>query len=190
MRAWVELPFPARSSWWEWFSGMQESTFKAEFLSRLAVGFCVTSEQSDHVTVWGENALLLLPKTVGFTLMHSKIKNCCNMHFTERSEWQYPILGWFFLMILLEREWKEINLPKLSSTQVSYIFNHCCLLQAHISKEKELVCFIPSGVSQWCEVDGFFWHWDMQKTRGEKQNHGGRWSNYKEEGRWVVSLQS
>lgn len=43
------------------------------WVSLLAEGFSVTSEQSDHVTVWGQNALLLCPKTVGFTLMHGKI---------------------------------------------------------------------------------------------------------------------
>lgn len=89
-----------------------------------------------------------------------------------------------------------MNLQKLSSTQVSHILNHSYLFQAHISKEKDLVCFIPSddvntsGLSQWCEVDRLLWRWDMQKTRGGKWNHEGGWSNYKEKGKWVVSLQS
>lgn len=116
------------------------------WVSLLAVGFSVTSEQSDHVTVWGQNALLC-PKTVVFTLMHGKIKKCCNKHFTKSSEWCYLVLGWVLLMILLGREWKEINLQKLSITQVSYIFNHCYLFQAQISKEKRAGVFHPI---RWC----------------------------------------
>lgn len=129
--------------------------------------------------------------------MHSKIKNCCNRHFTERSEWQYPILGWFLLMILLEREWKERLIYKTWVVHRSHTSLITVTCSEHILAKKKSwsvsshqMMLIQSGLSQWCEIDGLFWHWDMQKTRGEKQNHGGRWSNYKEEGRWIVSLQS
>lgn len=146
---------------------------------------------------WGQNALLLLPKTVGFTLMHDKIiiiiKNCCNRYFTKRSGWCYPVWGWFLLMILLEREWKERLIykswvvPKFPTPLITLICSkHLLAKKRNWSISSHQMMLIQSELSQWCEVAGLIWHWDMQQTRGGKQNHEGGWSKYKEEGRWVV----
>lgn len=130
--------------------------------------------------------------------MHGKIKkkNCCNRHFTK-TEWCYVVLGWFLLMILFEREWKERLIYRSWVVHRSNISLITLMCSKHILTKKKVwsisshqLMLIQSGLSQWCEVDGLLWCCDMQKTRDGKQNHEGGWSNYKEEGRWVVSLQN